>query len=236
MFCGLESVGAERIREVARAFVRAGSHFIKVGYDMTRNGGGNAMRAVTLLPALTGAWQHRGGGASLFTSGSFGLNTSRHLGAHLLKPSVRHVNMNLLASSLEATEGPLKALFVFNSNSAGVAPDSSRVRRGLAREDSLTVVLEHFQTDTADYADYLLPITTFLEHTECTRRMASLSRLVGAGFKTRGRMSPEQLGVRRTRAAVWSYRRGKLLECGSGGSSFAPEPASSPFRHHLRAA
>ena len=166
-FCGLESVGAERIREVARAFARAKAGFIKVGYGMTRNeGGGNAMRAVTLLPALTGAWRHRGGGASLSTSGSFGLNTSRHSGAHLLKPGVRRVNMNRLASTLEATENPLKALFVFNSNPAAVAPDSSRVRRGLAREDLFTVVLEHFQTDTADYADFLLPATTFLEHND----------------------------------------------------------------------
>lgn len=166
-FCGLETVGAGRIREVARAFARAGSGFIKVGYGMTRNeGGGNAMRAVTLLPALTGAWQHRGGGASLSTSGSFGLDTSRHSGAHLLQPGRRRVNMNLLASTLEATENPLKALFVFNSNPAAVAPDSSRVRRGLARDDLFTVVLEHFQTDTADYADFLLPATTFLEHTD----------------------------------------------------------------------
>jgi anaerobic selenocysteine-containing dehydrogenase len=132
---------------------------------MTRNeGGGNAIRAVTLLPALTGAWQHRGGGASISTSGSFGLNTSRHSGAHLIRRGVRHVNMNRLASALEGTAQPLKALFIFNSNPAAVAPDSSRVRAGLAREDLFTVVLEHFQTDTADYADYLLPATTFLEH------------------------------------------------------------------------
>ncbi len=164
-FCGLEGVGAARLREVARAFAGARSGLIKVGYGMTRNeGGGNAMRAVTLLPALTGAWQHRGGGASLSTSGSFGLNTSRHSGAHLIKRDVRRVNMNRLASALEDREQPLGALVVFNSNPAAVAPDSSRVRAGLAREDLFTVVLEHFQTDTADYADYLLPATTFLEH------------------------------------------------------------------------
>lgn len=164
-FCGLERVGAARIREVARAFAKAGSGFIKVGYGMTRNeGGGNAMRAVTLLPALTGAWQHRGGGASVSTSGAFGLNSSRHSGAHLVRRGVRHVNMNRLASALEWAENPIKALFVFNSNPAAVAPDSSRVRAGLARDDLLSVVLEHFQTDTADYADYLLPATTFLEH------------------------------------------------------------------------
>ncbi len=164
-FCGLEAVGAQRIRAVARAFAGAGAGFIKVGYGMTRNeSGGNALRAVTLLPALTGAWRHRGGGASLSTSGSFGLNTARYSGAHLLKPDVRHVNMNRLASALEEGENPIKSLFVFNSNPAAVAPDSSRVRAGLARNDLFTVVLEHFQTDTADYADFLLPATTFLEH------------------------------------------------------------------------
>lgn len=164
-FCGLELVGAERIREIARAFAAAGASFIRVGYGMTRNeGGGNALRAITLLPALTGAWRHRGGGAMLSTSGGFGLDTSRLGGQHLLKRGVRHVNMNQLASALAWTERPIKALFVFNSNPAAVAPDSSRVRAGLARDDLFTVVLEHFQTDTADYADYLLPATTFLEH------------------------------------------------------------------------
>jgi anaerobic selenocysteine-containing dehydrogenase len=160
--CGLDP---ERIREVAIAFAEAKASFIRVGYGMTRNeGGGNALRAVTLLPALTGAWRHRGGGAALSTSGAFMLNTTRYSGAHLLRPNVRHINMNRLASALELTHDPIKALFVFNSNPAAVAPDSSRVRQGLKREDLFTVVLEHFQTDTADYADYLLPATTFLEH------------------------------------------------------------------------
>jgi len=161
-FCGL---GAQRIREVARAFAEAKASFIRVGYGMTRNeGGGNALRAVTLLPALTGAWRYRGGGAAVSTSGGFGLGTSRYSGAHLKKPGVRHVNMNHLASTLELQKRPVKALFVFNSNPAAVAPDSRRVRAGLARSDLFTVVLEHFQTDSADYADYLLPATTFVEH------------------------------------------------------------------------
>ncbi len=160
--CGLS---AERIRETARAFATSRASFIRIGYGMTRNeGGGNAVRAVTLLPALTGAWKYKGGGAAISTSGGFGLNTARYAGAHLIKPGVRHINQNRLASALEFTENPIKALFVFNSNPAAVAPDSSRVRKGLARDDLFTVVLEHFQTDSADYADFLLPATTFLEH------------------------------------------------------------------------
>lgn len=153
------------LRSTVQRFATSESPFIKVGYGLTRNeGGGNAMRAIALLPALIGAWKKRGGGACLSTSGAFGLNVQRVRGDHLLQPESRHVNMNLLASELE--DSKLKALFVFNSNPAAVAPDSARIRKGLCDEDLLTVVLEHFQTDTADFADYLLPATTFLEHTD----------------------------------------------------------------------
>jgi anaerobic selenocysteine-containing dehydrogenase len=161
-YCELD---AAKITELARHFADVKASYIRVGYGMTRNeGGGNALRAITLLPALTGAWQYQGGGANLSTSGAFMLNTRRFSGVHLIKPGVRHVNQNHLASALENLTEPVKSLIVFNSNPAAVAPDSSRVRQGLAREDLFTVVLEHFQTDTADYADYLLPATTFLEH------------------------------------------------------------------------
>jgi anaerobic selenocysteine-containing dehydrogenase len=184
-YCGLE---AKRIEEVAIEFAKAKASFIRIGYGMSRNeGGGNATRAITLLPALTGAWQYTGGGSSVSTSGGFMLNKSRYDGKHLQK-DVRVINQSQLASALELgqdihhgdgmksceatetqkknskSEKAVKALFVFNSNPAVIAPDSSRVRQGLMREDLFTVVLEHFQTDTADYADYLLPATTFLEH------------------------------------------------------------------------
>lgn len=162
VFCGLEP---SQIRTAAIAFAKSRAGYIRIGYGMSRNeGGGNATRAVTLLPALTGAWQHQGGGAAVSTSGGFALNTRRLGGKHLLKPGVRHINMSQIASGLELTDNPVKAVVVFNSNPVAVAPDSSRVRNGFARDDLFTVVLEHFQTDTADYADYLLPATTFLEH------------------------------------------------------------------------
>lgn len=155
----------DSLRTMVEQFATSEAPFIKVGYGLTRNeGGGNAMRAIALLPALIGAWKKQGGGACLSTSGAFGLNVHRVRGDHLLQPDVRHVNMNLLASELQ--DSKLRALFVFNSNPAAVAPDSSRIRNGLCNEDLLTVVLEHFQTDTADFADYLLPATTFLEHTD----------------------------------------------------------------------
>ena len=161
-FCGLP---LEPISRFVDQYGREAAPYIKVGYGMTRNeGGGNAIRAITLLPALVGAWKVIGGGGALSTSGAFPLNMRRCGGAELKKPGVRHVNMNCLASSLLDTEQPIHGLFVFNSNPAAVAPDSSRIRKGLTRDDLFTVVLEHFQTDTADYADYLLPATTFLEH------------------------------------------------------------------------
>ena len=160
--CGVE---ASKISNLAKEIGTQPATFIKIGYGMTRNeGGGNAARAISLLPALTGAWKHLGGGGALSTSGAFGLNTSRYSGNHLLKPQRRHVNQNQLGQVLQDQEQPISTLFVFNSNPAAIAPDSQSVRSGLAREDLFTVVLEHFQTDTADYADLLLPATTFIEH------------------------------------------------------------------------
>ena len=157
----------EALRNMVRRFASSEASFIKVGYGMTRNeGGGNALRAITLLPALIGAWRKKGGGGCLSTSGAFGLNTHRVSGSHLIQPGTRHVNMTLLASELDPATSVVRGLFVYNSNPAAVAPDSSRVRRGLGNDKLFTVVLEHFQTDTADYADYLLPATTFLEHTD----------------------------------------------------------------------
>ena len=160
-------VPLESLRTMVRRFATSGASYIKVGYGMTRNeGGGNAMRAISLLPALIGAWKQLGGGGCLSTSGAFGLNTSKMSGAHWIKPGTRKVNMTLLASELDPDTTQVHGLFVYNSNPAAVAPDSSRVRRGLSSDKLFTVVLEHFQTDTADYADYLLPATTFLEHTD----------------------------------------------------------------------
>ncbi|WP_293912568.1 molybdopterin oxidoreductase family protein [Deinococcus sp.] len=157
---------AQQIAELARATGEGGPTYIRVGYGMTRHeGGGTALRAVTLLPALTGDWRRRGGGVNLSTSGYFRLNRTRLGGAHLIRPGVAHVNMNELASALEPSRG-FEAAFVYNCNPVVVAPDSARVRRGLERGDLLLVVLEQAMTETARIADYVLPATTFMEHAD----------------------------------------------------------------------
>ncbi len=173
----LTGVPKEAIERLAREMGEAKRVFVRVGYGMTRHpGGGNALRAVILLPALLGAWRYPGCGAMLSTSGAFPLNKRFLGGRHLLEgehphegyfrpnPRVRRVNMNELGSALTRLEPPIRALFVFNSNPLVVAPNTGRVKEGLSREDLFTVVLEQVMTETALYADYLLPATFFYEH------------------------------------------------------------------------
>ncbi len=171
--CG---IAAEQVRALARDYGACvgganGSAAIRVNYGMQRvRGGGNAVRAVVSLPALIGAWRQRAGGVLLSSAGQFPVQT-----AALERPDLRHgkpartINMVQIGDALlqpaSAAFGPaIEALIVYNSNPVAVAPDSSQVVKGFAREDLFTVVLEHFQTDTADYADYILPATTQLEH------------------------------------------------------------------------
>ncbi len=157
-------INANIIEALALEYAQTTPSFIRTSYGMTRHeGGGNAQRAVTMLPILCGQWQYLGGGALLSTSGAFQLNR-QHLGAaHLVKPNTRRVNMNQLGQALEPKNG-IHAMFVYNCNPAVVAPDSSRVIAGMKREDVLVVVLENAMTESADLADYVLPATTFLEH------------------------------------------------------------------------
>ncbi|MDW8357491.1 molybdopterin oxidoreductase family protein [Thermus sp.] len=173
----LTGVPAPAIRRLARELGEARRVFLRVGYGMTRHpGGGNSLRAVLLLPALLGAWRYPGCGAMLSTSGAFPLNKRFLGGRHLLEgrhphrgyfrpnPGVRAINMNQLGTALTGLNPPIRALFVFNTNPLVVAPNTGKVRAGLEREDLFTVVLEQVMTETARYADYLLPATLFYEH------------------------------------------------------------------------
>ncbi len=157
-------VPAATVERLALEFAQARASFIRTSYGLTRHpGGASALRTVILLPAITGAWQYPGGGALLSTSGGFPLNRAELAGRKFSKP-VRHVNMSQIGTALTTLEPPIRALFVFNSNPAVIAPRSDLVQKGLLREDLFTVVLEQALTETTRYADYVLPATTFLEH------------------------------------------------------------------------
>ncbi|GAA4014542.1 molybdopterin oxidoreductase family protein [Deinococcus rubellus] len=159
-------LSAEQVAELARAISQDSPTYIRVGYGMTRHeGGGTALRAVTLLPAITGDWRRRGGGCTLSTSGVFHLNRSRLGAAHLIREDAKHVNMNELAGALEPSAG-FEAAFIYNCNPAVVAPDSAQVIAGLQRPDLKVIVLEQAMTETARLADYVLPATTFMEHAD----------------------------------------------------------------------
>jgi anaerobic selenocysteine-containing dehydrogenase len=163
--CGIT---ADEVRGLARDYGTTKPAAIRLNYGMQRvHGGGNAVRLVALLPCLTGAWRHRAGGMLLSSSGWFAPMIDA---AALRRPDLlngakpRIINMSTIGDALLEAEPKIEALIVYNSNPVAVAPESPKVVRGFAREDLFTVVLEHFMTDTADYADYVLPATTQLEH------------------------------------------------------------------------
>ncbi len=178
-------ISPETIVRLARAYAAAGRGpgsapgsgpaAIRLNYGIQRSQfGGTSVRAVCMLPLLTGAWKYKGGGLQLSTSGAFPFNSAALQLPELMKASPlgrasRVVNMSQLGQALtslgeDASDGPpVKALFVYNSNPAAIAPNQNDVLRGMLREDLFTVVHEQFFTDTADYADILLPAATFLE-------------------------------------------------------------------------
>ena len=172
------SITADEVRALASDYASARPAAIRLNYGMQRvRGGGNAVRLIALLPCLTGAWRHRAGGMLLSATGWF--RAARN-DAWLQRPDLlgartpRTINMSTIGDDLlrEASPGfgpKIEAVVVYNSNPVAVAPDSAKVARGFAREDLFTVVLEHFLTDTADHADYVLPATTQLEHWDAHR-------------------------------------------------------------------
>ncbi len=156
-------IGAGDIRRLAREYATVRPAAIRLNYGVQRGeNGGMAVRAIAMLPCITASWKEIGGGLQLSTSGGFPLNRAALTGA---EPSTRIINMIELGRELEErADPPIKALYVYNSNPAAVCPDHNRVVRGLARPDLFTVVHDQFLTDTCDYADIVLPATTFFEH------------------------------------------------------------------------
>ncbi|MBA3560840.1 MAG: molybdopterin-dependent oxidoreductase, partial [Gemmatimonadaceae bacterium] len=165
----ITGIPAERVVTLARQYGKAKAAFVRINYGLQRHGGaGMAVRTIACLPAITGHWRRAGGGIQLSTSANFKFNTTALERADL-SPPVRTINMIRLGEALTRPDGgvggpPVRALVVYNSNPAAVAPERGEVLRGLRRPDLFTVVLEHFQTDTADFADFILPATTQLEH------------------------------------------------------------------------
>jgi anaerobic selenocysteine-containing dehydrogenase len=160
-------------REYGQTALRGEAVAIRMNYGLQRvRGGGMAVRNIACLPALVGAWRHAAGGVQLSTSGSFPSNKLALQRPDLLQGRLpRTINMNTIGDDLLKDASPdfgpkIEAVIVYNANPVAIAPDSSKVQRGFEREDLFTVVLEHFQTDTADYADILLPATTQLEHVD----------------------------------------------------------------------
>ncbi len=168
--CGLS---VDEVRGLARDYATLAPAAIRLNYGMQRcRGGGNATRLIAMLPCMTGAWKQRGGGLLLSASAWFKGTVDV---AALQRPELlagrrpRLINMSTIGDDLlresSADFGPkITALVVYNSNPAAVAPESPKVMAGFRRDDLFTVVLEHFLTDTADQADYVLPATTQLEH------------------------------------------------------------------------
>ncbi len=166
--CG---ISAEEVRGLARDYATVRPAAIRLNYGMQRtHGGGSAVRLIAALPCLIGAWRQPAGGLLLSTSGLAPVDSRRLQRPDLIPGRMpRTVNMSTIGDALlaeaSADFGPrIDALVVYNTNPVAVAPESPKVVRGFSREDLFTVVLEHFQTDTADYADLVLPATTQLEH------------------------------------------------------------------------
>jgi len=160
--CG---IAPDTVTALARAYGTTRPAAIRLNYGMQRHaGGGNAVRAVACLPALVGAWRDPAGGALLSSSGTYPVDSAALERPDLIQGKPRTINMSAIGDALlDARDPPIRALYVYNSNPVAVAPESDKVAAGFARDDLFCVVHEIFQTDTADYADILLPATTQLE-------------------------------------------------------------------------
>jgi anaerobic selenocysteine-containing dehydrogenase len=169
-------ISAKDIEKLAREYATTRPAAIRLNYGIQRTqNGGAAVRAVCMLPVITGSFKEIGGGLQLSLSGGYGLNAPALERTDLMLKSplgrvARSINMVELGKALtEVNDPPVKALVVYNSNPAAVCPEHNLVVRGLKRDDLFTVVHEQFFTDTTDYADILLPATTFFEQKDLVK-------------------------------------------------------------------
>jgi anaerobic selenocysteine-containing dehydrogenase len=170
----VSGVRAEDIEQLARLYATSTPALVKCGWGLERNrNGGNAALAVLALPAVGGKFGVRGGGYSMSNSASWGIDRTW---LHDAEPQTRVVNMNRVGRELLEPSGPpIRGLFVYNCNPAVTLPDQQRVLAGLSRDDLFTVVFDQVLTDTAAYADVVLPATTFLEHYDFAKSYGALS-------------------------------------------------------------
>ncbi len=174
----ITGIPAADIIKLTREYATARPAVIRLNYGIQRSeNGGMAARAVAMLPCISGSWKEVGGGLQLSLSGAFPINDQSLTRADLMLKSplqrvARTINMSELGKVLttltekDPANPPVKMVFVYNSNPAAVAPNNNDVLRGFLRPDLFTVVHEQFFTDTTDYADIVLPATTFFEHKE----------------------------------------------------------------------
>lgn len=163
----ITGVPVDDIYKLARMYGTASPSMIRIGNGLQHHdNGGMIVRTIACLPALTGQWRVKGGGALKSNSGYLAYNTRALQRPDLLKQPARVINMNLLGNALLELERPIRSLFVYNSNPAVVAPEGNKVRAGLARDDLFTVVHDLFLTETAMFADIVLPATSSFETTD----------------------------------------------------------------------
>ena len=163
----ITGVPADDIRTLAREFATAQPSVVRIGVAVERHaGGGQTVRALACLPALVGSWRRPGGGILQLPVWAFPVDWGTAMRPDLITPGTRVLNQWRLGPALAGEmdlDPPIQSLFVYNSNPLVVAPEQGKLVRGLAREDLFTVVSEQFLTDTAQYADIVLPATTQLE-------------------------------------------------------------------------
>jgi molybdopterin guanine dinucleotide-containing S/N-oxide reductase-like protein len=195
-------IAADDVRKLAREYATVRPSVIRLNYGVQRSErGGMATRAIAMLPCILGSWKEVGGGLQLSTSGAFDLNTSVLKRADLMQTALgreaRTINMVELGRVLNTQDNPpVKALFVYGSNPAAVCPEHNEVVRGLLRRDLFTVVHEQFFTDTTDYADIVLPATTFFEHKD-------LQKAYGHYYLQVSNQAIEPLGACRSNVEVF---------------------------------